>query len=203
MAIDYRLPIQFYQVGRTHFEDSHILAMVARTNLKLQPVGIEIETLPIQRVGTVAQAYVSQSKQKEPELFDLLTSNGHQPLAIDRILRVFLVKADLDGCHGSWTYDPTDDDEYRAAIFITEQFRDNSDEAYVAQQHPASSDTLLHELGHSLMWEAVHEGSATPNFFHHQSDLLDDSITAEQRIRLRGEDLGRPANARNYLRPVP
>lgn len=200
--IDYKLPIRFYQVGETHFDDSHVHTMVARTNSKLHTVGIRIETVSIERTGTKSQSYVSFNG-KRAELESLLTSNGYQRGVSDKILRVFLVKIDLDGCYGSWTYDPDTNENLQAAVFITEQFNDNSDDAYAAQGYPKDCDTLLHELGHSLMWEADHVHGASPNFFHDDAQLLDDTITVHQRTRLRGEDQGRPNSVPNYLRRYP
>ncbi len=99
----------------------------------------------------------------------------------------------------SWTYDPINDDNWEGAIFITELFNDNSDEAYETRGYLASNDSLLHELGHVLMQEANHFQGSSKNFFHEKSEETDDSITQTQIKRLRGEDSSRPADAPNYL----
>ncbi|PUB78743.1 MAG: hypothetical protein DBO99_06110 [gamma proteobacterium symbiont of Ctena orbiculata] len=201
MPIDYILPIKFYRVGNTSFTDRQVEEMVARTNRKLTNVGIKIEIESISHINSISKAYISL-KSKQNELKELLLQYGYQGATKDKFLRVFLVKLDIDEYLGSWSYDPDPNPEYQAAIFITELFNDNSDEAYEAQLYRKENDSLLHELGHTLMWESSHIGGVAANFFHELAELTDDSITPQQSLRLRGEDPGRPADAPNYLRSV-
>ena len=191
-------------MGGASFSDLQIKDMVARTNSKLAKnnVGITIEEVGSTiHINKKEFAYVAAddptnlASPKTQELRDLL-DNGQQA-GTDKTLRVFLIKTELDSNHGSWTYDPINDDDLEGAIFITELFNDNSDEAYEAQGYLASNDSLLHELGHVLMQEASHFDKDQFNYFHKYSEKTDDSITTEQIERLRGEDSGRVPDSPN------
>ena len=206
----YKLPIQFFRVGGTCFSDQQIKDMVARTNSKLTKnnVGITIEEVGSTiHINKKEMAYVGAHHPEDltnPKTLELraLLVNGQQTCA-NKTLRVFLIKAELDQNYGAWTYDPINDDDLEGAIFITELFNDNSDEAYEAQGYLASNDSLLHELGHVLMQEAKHFQGNSKNFFHEMAEATDDSITTAQVKAMRGENTNRTSDAPNYLRPTP
>ena len=207
--IDLHLPVLVYRVGGTAFLKDQVKEMIHRTNEKLyeQNTGIKIVwENDIEIVTEKSFAYVYYDQDVGYMNLRELLKNG----ADSGKLRIFLVKVDVSEHSGSWTYDPIDSvesDEYpnlwRGAIFITEQFNDNSDQRYKDMGYPESSDTLLHELGHVLMQDETHYSGDKYNFMHELPEYLDSTIFPSQVSRMRGDPKPRQRHTPYYLVPAP
>ena len=87
--------------------------------------------------------------------------------------------------HESWTYDPLSsasfNDLYRNTIFITDDWRVNTDEVYERAGFLPTNDTLLHELGHILARQDEHNKDSEKNVMHENPALANDQFNEFQK----------------------
>lgn len=182
------IPLRIYRVGGVPFTDTEVGNIIQRTNSKLAKLNIRINASTVSDIGHASQAIVNIEPPADTADHKDLLLHGS---GLDQPLRLFLVKSNANGSF-AWTYEPVDisKDEWLwgGAIFLTEYWRDTSDQSQIAKNYHAMHDSILHELGHVLLRQSTDfDMGKVYNFMNKNIAYLDDTIAPEQARKMRGE----------------